>query len=566
MIEAVKVLIHSLKQTGTPYPFLLLILPGVTQTDDLIKLGAELHRITPLDYPFKVSAEKAAINKMCRYSKLHIWRFTRFQKIVFVDVDTLITQNIDAVFKWPQFSAVRDAGDTFNTGLFVLEPSLKTYKNMVDSYFTAPSYNQGDQGFINWFFRDHPKHALPVRYNVVAKLKAFAQWPIIQQHARMLHYTSETKPWTFFSSSHRLWRQNYDPVLFYKWASTYRDVSVKLQIDAHDPKRGHWYNADRQPFICNEAVKRIGNVTTTLSVTQLTIVLYKWHSIASLETALFHYRRVVNPIVNKIIISWNPSLGTPPAELQKYKLVKEPAVELIMHRFESVGNPYQPLPNLQTKAVLVADDEHLPDLERLEMAMESFRHNPLSLVGFFAKYHGKQRLVDFDSEAALMAASGGNGTIHHLPMSAISASDQRYQWTYNITTLKRARPYSMLSAPLLLINHEYLFAYTCLLPERIHRYLDEQDEDGADMAMNLMVAGMSGNRPILVRSDMPDPELPRFAGGEGILYAHNKGKLLQELGKLMSQNKDPLTFNNVMVVQFNRIPFKKRSIKRWNDP
>lgn len=85
-------MIHSLKKTGTPYPIILLILPQVKQTEDLMRLGAELHTISPLDYPFKVNAEKMAINKMCRYSKLHIWKFTQYSKIIFIDVDTLITQ------------------------------------------------------------------------------------------------------------------------------------------------------------------------------------------------------------------------------------------------------------------------------------------------------------------------------------------------------------------------------------------------------------------------------------------------------------------------------------------
>jgi glycogenin glucosyltransferase len=512
-----------------------------------------------------VSAEKQAINKMCRYSKLHIWRFTRYKKIVFVDVDTLITQNIDSVFKWPQFSAVRDAGDTFNTGLFVLEPSLKTYKQMVDSYFSAPSYNQGDQGFINWFFRDHPKHALPVRYNVVAKLKHYAQWPIIRQQARMLHYTSETKPWTFFSGSHRSWRQNYDPLFFYLWSSTYRQLSKELKIDAHDPHRGHWFNANRVESVCEEAVKQVP-LLSSLPDNQLTVVICKWRSIASLETALFHYRRIVNPIVSKIVISWNPSLGTPANELAKYKLVKDPPVQIVMHKFESVGNIFQPLPDLVTRAVFIADDEHLPDLERLEIALESWRNNPYSLVGFFGRFHGKQRIVEFDAEAA---RSNTTAAASHLPYNAISPFDQRYHWTYNMTSLKRPRPFSLLATPLLLLNAEYLFAYTCLLPERIHRFLDEQDDDGVDLAMNLMVSGMSANRPILVRSDLQDPELTKFYGGEGQVYMHSKGRLLQELAKMFAvtlHSRDPLLFNNVCVAQFNKIPFKKRSMKRWNDP
>lgn len=229
MTDAIKVLIYSLKKT-TDYPFLLLVLPGVTQRQELVKLGAEIHEISMLDYPFRVTAEKAAINKMCRYSKLHIWRFVEYQKIIFIDVDCLVAQSLDQAFRWPEFSAVRDAGDTFNTGLFVLEPSLKTWEKMRESYLLAPSYNQGDQGFINWYFRSSPKAALPVRYNTVCKHKGHAAWPLMRRQAKMIHYTSETKPWNFFASSHKFWRLNFDPTMYYLWARTFRSVSQRLRI------------------------------------------------------------------------------------------------------------------------------------------------------------------------------------------------------------------------------------------------------------------------------------------------------------------------------------------------
>lgn len=91
MSEATKVLIHSLK-SKTNHPFILLVLPQVKQTEDFVKLGAKLQVISELEYPFKVNQEKVAINKMCRYSKLHIWKFIQYKKIIFIDVDCLIVQ------------------------------------------------------------------------------------------------------------------------------------------------------------------------------------------------------------------------------------------------------------------------------------------------------------------------------------------------------------------------------------------------------------------------------------------------------------------------------------------
>lgn len=81
MADAIKMLIYSIKKTAN-YLFPLLVLPGVTHRQELVQLGAELYELSMLGYPFRTTTEKAAINKMCRYSKLHIWRFTQYQKIL----------------------------------------------------------------------------------------------------------------------------------------------------------------------------------------------------------------------------------------------------------------------------------------------------------------------------------------------------------------------------------------------------------------------------------------------------------------------------------------------------
>lgn len=45
---------------------------------------------------------------------------------MFVDADTMPLTNIDDLFQYEELSACRDAGwpDCFNTGLFVLKPSM----------------------------------------------------------------------------------------------------------------------------------------------------------------------------------------------------------------------------------------------------------------------------------------------------------------------------------------------------------------------------------------------------------------------------------------------------------
>lgn len=80
----------------------------------------------------------------------------------------MTTQPLDELFDYPQLSAALDLGGVLNTGVFVAKPSESTFKDMMETYEDAPSYNRGDQGFLNYYF-NHSTHYLPGNYNVMAK-------------------------------------------------------------------------------------------------------------------------------------------------------------------------------------------------------------------------------------------------------------------------------------------------------------------------------------------------------------------------------------------------------------
>ena len=68
------------------------------------------------------------------FSKLHAWRLTQYSKCVFLDADALVLQNVDELFDREELSAAPDIGwpDCFNSGVFVFEPSLETFRNLLD--------------------------------------------------------------------------------------------------------------------------------------------------------------------------------------------------------------------------------------------------------------------------------------------------------------------------------------------------------------------------------------------------------------------------------------------------
>lgn len=336
-----------------------------------------------------------------------------------------------------------------------------------------------------------------------------------------------------------------------------------------------WMNSKRVPEICTRFAPNYERQRKSHAENpeQFSVVFIKWRTFESLIEAVEHYRTNLSHIVARIYISWNPSNGVPPVELNKYKYLKNtPGVEVLFHRFESPNNHWNPIHGLQTRAVFFANDEHLPDAEKVEIAFETWRNNQNSAVGFFARYHGKQKLIDFevfdaieeDETTGFVAPTSSfisQPTTAASPFSQASIVDESWLWNYNLTSIRRPRPYSLLSSNLMMLNSDFLFIYTCILPEKIHRYVDEQPEDSSDLAMNLLLAGMTANRPMLIKSDFStDPESPKYDSSWGMLRA----QMLRDLIKLYTGGtKDPLLYNSLIVGQFNRIPFKKRSPKQW---
>ncbi|CAI7907538.1 unnamed protein product [Closterium sp. NIES-54] len=127
MAEAAMVMVHSVRRTGTPHDIVILTMNVSNRTlESLVALGAKIEPILePVPYPFAVTADRLAINKPCRYSKLLMWNMVRYRKLIYLDSDLLVLHNIDDLFHRPQLSAAPDTlpPDKFNSGLMVVEPN-----------------------------------------------------------------------------------------------------------------------------------------------------------------------------------------------------------------------------------------------------------------------------------------------------------------------------------------------------------------------------------------------------------------------------------------------------------
>ena len=103
------------------------------------------------------------------FDKLNVFKLIEYEKIVYLDLDLLITENVDDLFEFDAISMADDSPytDKHNAGVIVIEPKLKDYYGLITKMKINSSQNNkiGDQAIINEYFKNI--NTLPKIYNVM---------------------------------------------------------------------------------------------------------------------------------------------------------------------------------------------------------------------------------------------------------------------------------------------------------------------------------------------------------------------------------------------------------------
>ncbi|VDN84046.1 unnamed protein product [Brugia pahangi] len=200
------VLAHSLKIQQTTKKLHCMITNGVSQQlrDELAATFDSINLVNILD-----SNDTANLHLIGRpdlgvtFTKIHCWRLTQYTKCIFLDADCLVIQNADELFDHDELSAVADIGwpDCFNSGVFVYKPSEQTYLDILNFALEHGSFDGGDQGLLNQFFkgwRDKPPaFRLPFIYNMTsgAIYTYAAAFKKYGAQVKIVHFLGPVKPW-----------------------------------------------------------------------------------------------------------------------------------------------------------------------------------------------------------------------------------------------------------------------------------------------------------------------------------------------------------------------------------
>jgi hypothetical protein len=127
------------------------------------------------------------------YTKLHIWNLTQYERLLYVDLDTLPVAQFAGVFEQRLIGCqgvamVVDAGrgdDYFNTGVMLVVPNKDLFKWLVGNVTLIPHDPvAAEQNYLNAYFKGRIC-TLPKKYNAIVADRVH-----FPPHVAIIHYTN----------------------------------------------------------------------------------------------------------------------------------------------------------------------------------------------------------------------------------------------------------------------------------------------------------------------------------------------------------------------------------------
>ncbi|XP_022935677.1 galactinol synthase 1-like [Cucurbita moschata] len=287
-VKGVVGLAKGLRKVNSMYPLVVAVLPDVPQDHRRVleSQGCIVKEIEPV-YPPENQTRFAMAYYVINYSKLRIWEFVEYDKMVYLDGDIQVYENIDELFElpdghlyavmdcfcektwshtpqyrigycqqcpnkvqWPHDLGYPPPPLYFNAGMFVFEPDLATYHDLLNTLKSTPPTPFAEQDFLNMYFQDVYK-PIPLDFNLVLAMLWRHPENVELGRVKVVHYCAAgSKPWRYTGEEENMQRDDIK-MLVDKWWDIYNDSS----LDYKPPPSSSSAETDgdgvnMQPFIC----------------------------------------------------------------------------------------------------------------------------------------------------------------------------------------------------------------------------------------------------------------------------------------------------------------------------
>ncbi len=200
-VQGVLALNQSIKDHCN-YPLLVLCYNITKNTRKLLeKNGIQYRMVNMITSPLEIEKYRGV------YTKILAFSLYEYDLVIYLDADTIILKSPDDLFiKDSEYRGNRKIGATalhgytltdseFSPGFMVIKPSEEIFSDLMAKKDNTPTYDGGDQGFLNKLFFNN-WYLIPDEYHVTKRIFKHhpAKWNEMHGKIRVLHFPG-TKPW-----------------------------------------------------------------------------------------------------------------------------------------------------------------------------------------------------------------------------------------------------------------------------------------------------------------------------------------------------------------------------------
>jgi len=220
-------------------------------------------------------------------------------------------------------------------------------------------------------------------------------------------------------------------------------------------------------------------------------------------------------VVKHIYVIWSEQQAPPQKLTGKYSNWKKPSVTFQRMPTVSLNNRFKPLVGPHTAGIFAVDDDMRVPCEDIALGFEVWQGSQKSLVGYMPRIHIRNK----------------SGLVYRCWWRV---------WWHGV--------YSIILTKAAFLHHDFFEMYTNVMPQSV-RSLVDRDRNCEDLAMQFLIANVTGLPPIYVKGHLQD--LGVFNGistSKNVAAAHHmdgRSKCLNALTEIYG--KVPLVVSHIVV-------------------
>ena len=165
-LPGVTALVKSLKYHKCQYDIIIMITKDVSESakKKLRNLNVIIKNVDEIHYQGKLShliedRYGKQNNSWMMFTKINIWKQTQYEKLLYIDADTIVLKNLDSIFEINENISAVFGGSLFHkyegieAGVLLIKPSMETYNKLIEA-MNSDKYDlrMSDQTLINDYF------------------------------------------------------------------------------------------------------------------------------------------------------------------------------------------------------------------------------------------------------------------------------------------------------------------------------------------------------------------------------------------------------------------------------